>query len=70
MRTTRKQISQLAYEVHAEDVTSHKDRKHTHYREIAYSMGLYGCNACIWQDIDTGEFFYCPSRSTALFIYM
>ena len=65
LKVTQKQIKQFP----AIDITAWRDEKLVELprlEEIAYSIGIYGCNAKLFRGTD-GEFYKITSRSTNLF---
>ena len=65
LKTTQKEIKKF----HAIDITTWREEKTKelpHLEEIAYSIGLYGCNGKLFYGTD-GKFYKITSRSTNLF---
>ena len=65
LKTTQKEIKKFP----AIDITTWDEEKLAalpRLEEIAYSIGIYGCNAKLFRGTD-GEFYKITSRSTNLF---
>ena len=65
LKVTQKQIKEFP----AIDITAWREEKLgalPRLEEIAYSIGIYGCNAKLFRGTD-GEFYKITSRSTNLF---
>ena len=65
LKTTQTEIKKFP----ATDITMWREEKLAelpHLEEIAYSIGVYGCNAKLFRGTD-GEFYKITSRSTNLF---
>ena len=65
LKTTQKEIKKFP----AIDITTWRDEKLAELprlEEIAYSIGIYGCNAKLFRGTD-GEFYKIVGRTTNLF---
>lgn len=68
MKTTQRDIRNH----YGKDITNYSteqccELQRNHYlREVAYSMGIYGCNGKVFVD-ENGDFYKITSRTTALF---
>lgn len=65
LKTTLKEIKKFP----AIDITTWRDEKTQdlpRLEEVAYSIGVYGCNGKLFHDTD-GNFYKITSRSTNLF---
>ena len=38
-------------------------------RRVAYSVGVYGVNGCLYEDIETGEYIGVPCRGYNVYVY-
>lgn len=72
IKTTQRVIKQ--YRTGDNDLTYRKDAAQVlppeRARQIAYSVGIYGCNGLLLQDMETGEFFTICARTTTLYLYL
>lgn len=77
MKTSKKELLAYASSINAIDINkwSFEEiealRKNEEYLEkIAYSVGIYGINAYLFQGHKTKRYYVIPSRSTTLFQVM
>lgn len=68
MKTTRKEILKAADFFHATNINectqARLDEVRPYCVEIAYSAGIYGINACLWQDERNGDYYFTPSKNS------
>lgn len=65
---TQKEIRNYIASGLATDITNAKDVGKMDLETIGLSFGVYGMNAGLFQDRETGEFYVVRNRSTNLFI--
>lgn len=65
---TQKEIRNYITSGFATDITEEKDVSRMNLETIGLSFGIYGINAGLFQDIETGEFYVVRNRSTNFFI--
>lgn len=73
MKTSLKEIKGY----NAEDITyigfeemNELRKKEGYFKEIAYSMGVYGVTGCVIQGNNSGKIYKIASRTSALFMVM
>lgn len=68
MRIAKKEILKVAEFWNATNINECTDARLDEIRpycvEIAYSVGVYGINAMLWQDERNGDYYYAPVKST------
>lgn len=65
---TQKEIRHYITSGLATDITTAKDVDKMKLETVGLSFGVYGMNAGLFQDMETGEFYVVRNRSTNLFI--
>lgn len=77
MKTSKKVILEYAERVNAVNINKYNfeeietlRRNEVFFEEVAYSVGVYGVNAYLFQGYKTKKYYIVPSRSTALFQVM
>ena len=74
LRTTQKELRALAERYTDITYANEEDRKQIKEKEgwleeIAYSVGIYGCNGKAFRGANTGEIYVIKSRSSALYLF-
>lgn len=65
---TQKEIRHYITSGLATDITNAKDVDKMNLETVGLSFGVYGMNAGLFQDKETGDFYVVRNRSTNLFI--
>lgn len=68
---TQKQLRQLVKSGAAVDVTDADERGAIpeNYRQIGYSLGVYGCSGMLLQGCESGKLYAVTARTTAIYIF-
>jgi hypothetical protein len=71
MRYTKKQVRQLAETFNAHNINNIPGYESLYpLKTIAISYGTYGMNSGLFEKESTGEYYYIPTRTTALFYFV
>lgn len=68
---TQKQLREMVKKGVAVDVTNAMSRAAVpeDYKEIGYSLGVYGCNGMLLQGCESGKLYAVTGRTTAVYIF-
>ena len=67
MKTTQKEIRKYLNGENDLNTFTREQLDALNLRTVAVSYGVYGMNGGLFEDMDTGEYYVVPNRSTRLF---
>ena len=67
MKTTQKEIRSYLNGKNDLNAFNNDELKALNLRTVAISYGVYGMNGGLFEDMNTGEYYVVPNRSTRLF---
>ena len=67
MKTTQKDIRKYLNGKNDLNAFTREELKVLNLRTVAISYGVYGMNGGLFEDMNTGEYYVIPNRSTRLF---
>jgi len=77
MKVNKKDILNMAKNLNAEDLTNasieyinQTKEKEQYFEDVAHSLGVYGCNACIVKGHKTSKFYFVRARNRNLWYLM